>query len=424
MSRHILTKGAELNEAERAELVARYEAQRMNLETLRETLLDQKRRAVDFITDTRSIQLVPTPDEVPVPLPKVAEVERLTPVRPHVLMVPKDDEGWFDAAGPVAINAHGHGQLRTHLAETTRSNGGQPTFRPEFYRWLIQNEPEQFCLLVNRLLERSSSRRMFRVLLDETRALGTGHVRAYLSDKYRRMDTIEILEHAIVPELESGMSGWQVHECGLTDQRAHLEFILPLYTEAISVGETVAAAVKLTASDVGSGAVDMSFGLHKLECTNLWISTQHSVRKIHVGKRQDELLEVLMSDDTRRLDDEVMWRKMRDAFRAMKSPERFRELVDTAKAANSARAQLTDAVGASELLTENVGLTEAEGKDVERALLTDGNMTLWGLTNALTTVARKAEYERKAELEKAAGKLLTAGPKTWEPYRVAEAQTA
>lgn len=415
--RHILQHGTELNDDERSQLQKIIDSQRTDLEGLRQRLDDAKSRAVDFITDTRAAMVVPIPDGTQIP--KVAEIERMHLRTPSVALVPRNDgEDWYDRCGPIAFNAHAHSQIRGHLAEDTRENGGKPTLSPGWYRWMLQNDPEMFCFTVNKLFDRTHARRMFRVLLGDQR-FADGHTRAYLSDKYRRMDFIEFVDHVIFPELESDPSGWMPTRCATTDLRSHIELMMPNLKADIKVGETVAMTLKFQGSDVGAGAVDISAGITNLRCTNLLISDT-VLRKIHVGAKQDDFLEELLTDETKALDDQVVFRKLRDAMRSLKSRDHFDRFVTAVREAD--RKEVADPVGACELLTENVGLTGAEHEALKTNLLTDGNPTPWGLINGLTAVAREAEFERKTELERAAGKLLFQRPDDWRPYMEAESQ--
>ena len=121
------------------------------------------------------------------------------------------------------------------------------------------------------------------------------------------------------------------------------------------------------------------------------------------------------------LEDELVWRKLKDVLSNMVNEDRFMTMV--AKLKDSADAGLKDPVGATQLLTANFQLTEGETTGVQRELMGSADSTMWGLANALTATAREAEYERKAELEKAAGNLLNS-PGAWSAYRVAEAKEA
>lgn len=399
-ARHIMKKGTALNDEERAALEARFAAQRHGLESLKDALRAERERAVDFVADTRSLQMVPVPDDAD--LPEVDEIRRVEARKPSVAIISREEKNpeWMEAVGPVALNAHAHGQLAQHI--------GIP--KP-YYSRMLEEAPELLSMNVNEWLESKGEdqKRMLRTL--RLNGWGSGHVRAYVSNRYRRLDNLELLENAVLPVVDDDSVGWQVTQCGLTDLRVHIEAMVPTLSDEVRVGDTVALGVKITGSEVAAGALDLSFGLHRPCCTNLLIVSDYSHRVVHLGRQQDDFMQALMTDGTAALEDELVWRKLRDAFRAMADGDRFQEILTFCK--DGVEATLEQPIAASRLLALNVGLTERETSAVQNNLITAGDPTVWGLTNALTASARTLEYERKAELERAAGKLIS-DKATWK----------
>ena len=232
--------------------------------------------------------------------------------------------------------------------------------------------------------------------------------RAWLSDHYRRLDNLEVCEE-MLPVFENG---WQIKQCAITDVRVHIEAVYPSMAETVAVGDSVALAVKVTTGEVGNASLAVHFGVERLVCTNLMVVPKFTQRMIHLGSKQDEFVEVL-SEQTLRAEDRLKIQKMRDIVLAMKDAERFKELVDTMKGA--VKATLDNPIEASVLLGKNLNLSEGETQAVQNELVAGGISSMWGLTNALTATARSMDFERKAELEAAAGGLLD-NPAAWKSY--------
>lgn len=408
---HNFNEGAKLREGWEQELERRFGAQRKTLDELRRTLQEQRSRATDFVADTRTLQMVPIPEDQQGNFPELAEMSRNESKAPGVAIVPRDDDDWYGAIGPVTVNSHAHGQIASHL--------GIPKL---YYQKMLREQPDLLCMNVNKWLEETASRRMLRALgsPESSGEFGVSHLRAYLSNRYRRLDNIELLERSVVPVLDgNGANGsrWGVQQCAITDLKMHIECVCPTYTDEVRVGDTVALGVKITGSEVGAGAIDMSFGLYRFVCSNLAIMSDFSMRKIHIGREQDEFLQALMTDDTIAMEDEVLWRKLRDAFAGMLDSGMFVKLLQASREAAGER--VTDPIGATQLLSKNLILTEDESRAVQNELIVSGDPTIYGLTNALTASARKLDYERKHDLERAAGKLLIS-PADWNQYANAE----
>jgi len=275
---------------------------------------------------------------------------------------------------------------------------------------MLAEEPDLLALNVNRWLEETPARRLFRVQRQDQ----IGVARAYLSDRYRRLDNLELAE-SFLPMLVEDGSPWRIHQCGLTTVRMHIEAIFPTMNGEVKVGDEVALAVKISSSEVGSGALSVQLGVHRLVCSNLMVVPKFSQRQIHLGRAQDEMV-ALLSDATIKKEDQLIIDKMRDVVTGMADIDRFQDLLGTLQ--ESAAYNLDDPIKATEILCGDLSLNEGEKNLVTNNMITGGDATIWGLTNALTAAARDLDMERKSELEAAAGKMMETAT-DWDRYGVA-----
>jgi hypothetical protein len=409
IDRHDFTEGADLNPNGLQRIANQFASQRMGAQEVLDKLAEATQRHVDFTTPAAPLRMVPIPAEYRDQRLDIAEVDRVTMDRPRVAMVTNEAGAeWYDRIGPVALNAHAHGQLCDW----------SPIGR-KYYRHLLQEAPDLLASNVNHWLTTSNQTRLVRAEAPcEGRLFGQGFIRAWLSDRFRLgLDNIDLAQ-TIIPVLTDDSSPWVVTQCAITDVRLHIEAICPNLTADIRVGDPVALAAKWTCSEVGAGALNSFFGFRRVVCSNLALVSEWGTKTVHLGGKLDDGLVHILSDHTKALRDETTLSELRDTLDHMADRDRFQNLVSTLQ--DSAKTELQNPPAASQLLTKNTKLTEAEAEGVTVEMMRSGDPTIWGLTNALTATARDLEYERKAELEKLAGGIM-ADPRTWKQYAEATA---
>ena len=413
MTRLFQPAGTTLNDGQMTRLRDAFTRQRVSSDTLVARLREERERQADFIVDTRTVRMVPVNEELRETLPEIPQSERLQPVKPRVAIVPagNDTAEWFDEVGPVAANAHAHAQISSHLE-----------IPKKYYLKMLEQEPDLLAHNVNTWFDANPKKRMFRTMTtngsDDPNAPRMAFARGFLSNSYRRgIDSLELTD-AILPVLENPTGGWELNQCGITDLAMHIEASYPDMMADVAVGDPVALAVKIRTSDVGAGAISVGLGFHRLVCTNIMLVPEYTERIIHRTAAQDELLEIL-TERTLRMEDELVMAKLKDLISGMVNAERFHAMV--AKMRDADHADLADPVAASELLGRNLGLGAGELNAIQGQLMSgELKPNMWGLANALTATARELEFERKTELESAAGKLIHQ-PRDWAQYTEAVA---
>jgi hypothetical protein len=408
--RHEFTKGTKLDTNELERLHAQLDRQRVRADQLVETLREKRSRSFDFIADTRSLQMAPVPDEIAADLPQIEEVQRLEGRKPKVAIMPTNqDDEWFVNFGPLAANANAHEQVSQKTPIGSR-----------YYKHMLATDPELLCANVNRWWQRQPQKRMVRAeMTPENGHKPLGFARAFLSNSYRRLDNLEVCD-AMLPMLTDADSPWNITQAGITDIAVHIEAKAPTVCGEVRVGEPVMLAVKIQTGEVGNRALTAQAGMYTLKCSNLLMVPSWCQRQVHLGRAENEFVE-LLSEATLRKEDQLVIDKMRDVVAAMHDVERFAALLATAQAsADRDQAGLKSPVHATQLLARDAQLTEAEGVLVWNEMMKEGDPTIWGLTSALTATSRGLEFERKAQLEAVAGKVLN-GKEAWARYTTAAA---
>ena len=269
----------------------------------------------------------------------------------------------------------------------------------KYYDRLRREHPALLDENVNTLLDARPDleRRMVRTL--------DGNARAFLSDRYRRLDNYDLLQN-VLPELMQ--SELEIRSCEVTDTRLYLKVVSPRLAGEVRVGQVVHFGLWISNSEIGGGACEVAPFSEVLTCTNGAKHTQYGKRRNHVGRAQQEGENYsLYSDETLAADDRAFWLKVRDSVRAaLTETMRDRILNEMREAAGIEIEGRPEA--AVEVLAQRHGLNDGEQGSVLRALIDGRDLSLWGLANAVTWTAERApSYDRASELEALGGSLLT-----------------
>lgn len=349
-----------------------------SLATLAAAVLEQQEAKRDFVVDSRRMSFS-MPDGAAEMILSWDAPEEIPGIAPGVEAMPLRD--------------HAHGQMSAKLEIPKR-----------YYDRMREDAPDLLSTNVEHWLHTDPKRHMIRTL--------NGRVRAVLSDRYRRLDNADLMEQAILPSLGE-IAGLTFQVASLTEEKLHLNVILPGLEAEIKRGDIVQAGIQITNSEVGQGRLRVLPRLWRLQCLNGLLIAEEGMSQYHVGRKADEEAYEIYADDTLAADDTAFFLKVRDAVRAALDESRFFALVGTLQETTEGPT-VVDPVAATKLLGQKLDLTEGETKSVLRHLATGGDLSQWGAINAITAAAKDAdEFERFAELELAGGALAAMPAKEW-----------
>ena len=277
---------------------------------------------------------------------------------------------------------------------------------PAFYYDRMKAEcPSLLADNVNTWLGRAKSRRMIRTL--------DGTARAFLSDRYRVIDNDKILE-TVLPEIMD-VDGLRVESCSVTDQRLYLKVINEKLTADVAVGDAVQAGMIISNSEVGMGSVLVQPLVYRLVCSNGMTVNDARTRKNHVGRGNDaaENFE-LYADETLKASDHAFLLKLRDTVRAVSNELQFQKVVGMMRDAKAAKIATNDLNGFVDLTAKEFSLGKEESNGVLRRLIEGGDLSLYGLANAVTRHSQDVEsYDRATALEGVGYNILSMPRGTW-----------
>jgi hypothetical protein len=163
--------------------------------------------------------------------------------------------------------------------------------------------------------------------------------------------------------------------------------------------DTVSPAVIIANSEVGLGALSIDSGVFTKVCTNLAAIAGGGMKRRHLGARHDlggETVRHLLSDDTKRATDKAIWMQVRDVVKGAFEEARFQAHCDKLKGMAVQKIE-GDPIKVVELSCRRFGITETEQPSVLRHLIEGGDLSRYGLFNAVTRTAQDLDsYDRAA----------------------------
>lgn len=291
----------------------------------------------------------------------------------------------------------------------------------KYYDRVMNDHRDLLCQNVNTLFEREPGMRMVRTL--------DGKVRAFLSNRYRRLDNDAVLQHSL-PAILNQSSGVPANKVlrsyiGDNDMRIAVVFTDPALQQTIGVTkdgnpDIINPGFELSNSETGKGSLKFRGFFYRGYCDNgcIWSfgDEDFSMQRNHVGgKLAANMLGEILSDEAKQADDRALILAIRDCMKAIGTVEVAQKLGDALRAARNSGAP-KHIVAAVSVLANEVGLTEGESNDVLRNLIADADFSRYGMLNAVTAVANADEttQERAFELEAAGNQILNFSQASWD----------
>ena len=273
----------------------------------------------------------------------------------------------------------------------------------QYYDRMKTETPDLLATNVNAWFRHNPEKRMIRTL--------GGDVRAFLSNRYNRIENEEIA--SVVLPILADIPDVKIISAEITERRMYIQALTPRTVGEVKKGDVVQAGVVISNSEVGHGSVSISPLVYRLVCLNGMISADGRLRANHVGGRLEET-EALYADDTRQADDRAILLKVRDHVRIAVDSVAFARRVEAMSGLTEAKVT-GDPEAVIEVLAKKIGVTEGERAGLFRSLIEGGDLSAWGLLNAVTAQAHTAEsYDRSVEFERFGGQLLELKKDEWK----------
>ena len=246
---------------------------------------------------------------------------------------------------------------------------------------------------------------------------GSGRVaRALLSERYRRIDNLEVAT-AVLP-LFAGREEMEVVSCEVTENKLSLKIVNHRLEMAVVPGDYVQAGVVISNSEVGLGAVSVQPLVYRLVCSNGMCVNDFGERRAHVGRTAKALEDSfhIYSDETMKAEDKALLLKLRDATMAAIEEARFAQIVG--KLQDATQAKITGRVqDVVELTGKTYAINQPEQDCILNYLIQGGDLSLYGLSNAVTRASQDVEsYDRATALEGIGWQVATMPTSQWREF--------
>lgn len=332
----------------------------------------------DYLADSRKVLMAPDTNRLEVDLTQPgADIQRV-----------EDFE----------VRPHAHKQLATWTGIPSKYYDRMP--------------PDLRAVNVNHWLRNEPGQRMIRTL--------DGDVRAFMSDSYRPLDNID-LANAVLPILME-QPGMKVESCQITETRMYIKALFPEIESDLdpAIGDIVQAGLTVQNSEVGAGALSIDPFAFRLWCLN-GCTSNVGQRRRHVGKKQGEIdtAEEFYRDETKAADDQAFWMKVQDTVRATVTEEGFEKIAQRMR--DTKNIQLGNPIEVVEIAAKKFGLNEGEQGGILQHLVTGGDLSGFGLLNAVTRYSQDVDdYDRASDLERLGGTIIELPQSAWKEFSPAQ----
>ena len=340
--------------------------------TLSEMGMELQRQAEskrDFVADTRTLKFVATNDGA-------------------VLL-----DGL--PIGPAELRKTAHGQFSTVT--------GIPQ---KYYDRMKEEAPELLSRNLNHWLESQPKNRLVRTM--------DGQVRAFLSEKYRPLDNYDFAQ-AILPKLAD--LGAMVQSVQITEDRFYLKAVSEKIAGEVKQGDVIQAGIVASNSEVAKGSLKLEELDYRLVCLNGMIRAI-ATRRAHLGRASggNDLIEgarEFFRDETRQLEDKALWSKVQDTAEAMFNQDRLDNRLLEYR--NASERKVDDPVKAITEVANRFTMSDDEESNVLKHLIDGGDLSQWGLANAVTRSSQDCDdYTRATDLESFGGDIIELSPANWK----------
>jgi hypothetical protein len=301
-------------------------------------------------------------------------------------------------AGAFPLTDHAHGQIAERVGIPKR-----------YYDRMRADAPVLLADNVNHWFRETPERRMVRTL--------DGQARAFLSDRYHRIDNEQIADAVLPVLLENGGHG-AVVSCCVTDAKLYIQALFPRLEGEVWHGDPVQGGVIVSNGEIGNGALDLRPMIYRLVCTNGLISGHIAedarLRRNHVGRRIESGEDYsVYSDEILKADDRALALKIRDSIRVLAQPELFNRILAELRDATQQQPVANPMAAVSEHGT-SYSIAQGERDSILMNLIRGADYSKWGLVNAITETANAhPSYDRAVELQSIGGRVLELKPNDW-----------
>jgi hypothetical protein len=250
----------------------------------------------------------------------------------------------------------------------------------KYYHKMEEETPELLTENVNTWLRRNN-KDVFLRGLDES-------ARAFLSDRYRVIDHLDVLMCAL-NELQAHDA--EIEDCFLSETELNIKVKSQTLRDFVRhKDDLIMGGIFITNSETGHKALRVEPRMFRVKCSNGMIVEELVTREIHIGNGDE-------------ISDEIVYLSLRRSIRELFN--RFGEIVLLLR--ESTEAKIRNPQKVIQNVVDQYKLSETQKANILMAFGAEPEYDQYGIANAVTQAAQKEEtWEKSVELEKLGGKLV------------------
>ena len=253
-----------------------------------------------------------------------------------------------------------------------------------------KHAPEVRSMLVRELLNRDDRKFLVRTM--------KGKVRAVLSDRYKILDNSDLFFQSAEKFKEVNAQMWQArlwNDGGGFEMFATAQHIAgEVKTDRTfdpgdgwqsrwygTEGDVHNPAGRVSNSETGQGGCNANLSILRRVCANFCVWTD-GVSVIHAGGHISADDGLLMSDETRQKENDLVWLKVRDAITTAFDEGKFRAYIDRLN--DCTKDVIEEPIKVVDKLADEYAISESRKSAILTELLGSGDRSRYGLVQAIT----------------------------------------
>ena len=214
--------------------------------------------------------------------------------------------------------------------------------------------------------------------------------------------------------------GIKIESCELTEKRMYIKAVNQRLELEVSEGDVVQAGICVSNSEIGLGSLSVEPLVYRLVCQNGMIAKDFSTKKYHVGRAAEENTFQLFSDETLKADDKAFFLKVRDTVKSAVELALFSQIVQQLKDATQQPIE-GNPIKTVEVLANDFHYSDNESSGILNHLIRGGDLTAYGLSNAITRTSQDLDdYDRATDLERDGSRILSLSRSSWKKLATAQ----
>lgn len=312
----------------------------------------------------------------------------------------------------LGITDHAHRQISDRL--------GIPL---KYYLRLLEDHTDLVIDQVNALFEREPQSRMIRVL--------DGKVRAFLSNRYRRLDNDKVLEASLPAIVKGDLNcaplSMNVDANNMTMKVLFLDESLEHEVAKVhGKPRIIKPGFRLSNSETGQGSLRIQMFFYDSYCTNgcvFGLKEAFTYSRNHIGGKLIEGAGIeIQSDKSRDLEDQTILSHIGDAMAALSDPKQVALMAEHLSSAYNSES-VQEPLAAIDLAVKELDIKESEKASIIETFIRDADYSKFGLASAITEVANTSSFTRACEIEDIGAKVLDLTTSQWNRFVTAEFET-